>query len=83
MNGKPSSSPEPRRTETRARACAVGRIVSRSPSELTSISGWRTETNSASRAIIVPSVGASRSVRVRYVFSRKRLLGLCQNCVRF
>jgi hypothetical protein len=56
-------------------------MVSRSPSEFTSISGWRTETNSASRAIMVPSVGASRSVRVRYVFSRKRLLELCQNCV--
>lgn len=50
-------------------------MVSRSPSEFISISGWRTETNSVSMAIMVPGPGCSWvGSRGWYVFGPRLVL---------
>ena len=69
MKGSPACSPAPRRTLTRASPSRLGRIVSRVPSALTSISSrWRA-TNSASIATGVPGVGASVAAERTRTFS--------------
>lgn len=62
MKARPSSGPSlPRRTETRASPNRLGRMVSRVPSALISISSCWRATNSASMAMWVSVLGASVS----------------------